>query len=83
MVRCQVWGFAKGERFREDLSCDEVHGRLVIVGTEQVAVSIHGHLQAAVAGKGLDRLGREPGFDPHSEAGDYAFLGNYIDDSLV
>ena len=40
-----------------------VHRALMIVGFEQVAITVHRDLQAAVTGEGLHGLGAEPRLD--------------------
>jgi hypothetical protein len=48
----------------EHIIGDRVHRLFVVVGLKQVAVAIHGDLEAAVACEGLNGLGAEVRFDP-------------------
>jgi hypothetical protein len=49
---------------RSEVTCDPIHRPAVIIGSEEVPVSVHRHLQAAMVGESLHRLGIRAGLDP-------------------
>jgi hypothetical protein len=48
----------------EHFQSDRVHRLPMIIRFKQVSVAIHRHLQAAVAGEGLNGLGAQTRLDP-------------------